>query len=139
MRNILVGLMAGLFLLAVDAAHACRCLEPESSEVEFGRSVAVFEGTLVGYTEDVLGDAEFHVARVWKGDLFQNVLVQTLRGSTCEPTLEIGETYIIYAGEGTTAPLRATKCHRIVPVNDAADDLTYLGEDADLVDGDEIE
>jgi hypothetical protein len=104
--------IAVLLVLALGAGPvlACRCLEPASTAVAYGRAHAVVRAAVLSV--DGVGDspggarARLRVEEAWKADVAGEIVVST--STTCAFDFQPGNEYLLYlypgpgAGEWTT-------------------------------------
>ena len=137
----LVVLFVGLASLAhTTEARACSCMKLTPSE-GFTSSFAVFTGEVIDIDKNQttrFGGLEvtLRVKKVWKGELDEEVEVHTA-GSTaaCGYPFAEGTTYLVYAVRDEADPMRVSLCSRTAPVDDAKEDLDFLGKPSKRFDG----
>jgi hypothetical protein len=120
-------------LVHASEAQACSCLKLSPSE-GFAASQAVFTGEVIaiGPNETTkFGGLEItlRVKQVWKGALQEQVEVHTAGSSAaCGYRFVQGTTYLVYAVRDDADPLRVSLCSRTARVEDAQEDLDFLGK-----------
>ena len=93
--------------------------------------VAKNEATRFGGLEVTL-----RVKRVWKGALTEEIKVHTAgSGAACGYPFAKGTTYLVYAVHDTADPMRVSLCSRTTPVENAKEDLRFLGKPSHRFDG----
>ena len=131
--RLLVVLFLGLASLAqASEASACSCIKMSPSE---GRSSSrtVFSGEVIQIEPNQatrFGGLEitFRVGRVWKGDPQEEVKVHTAGTSAaCGYGFIKGERYLVYAVHDDADPMRVSLCGRTALLENAKEDLDYLG------------
>lgn len=99
-------------------------------------SYAVFSGTVANVEPNESTKfggltVTLQVAKVWKGDIGDEVQVHTAGNSAaCGYSFAKGETYLVYATRDEADPMRVSLCSRTAPVSKAGEDLEFLGEPA---------
>jgi len=69
------------------------------------------------------------VKQVWKGELGEEVKVHTAgSGAACGYGFVEGRTYLVYAVQDDADPLRVSLCSRTAPIENAKEDLDFLGK-----------
>lgn len=130
----LVLFFLGLASLAqANEARACSCMKLTPSE---GRSLshAVFSGEVIDIERNQatrFGGLEvtLQVKRVWKGEPKEETKVRTAGSSAaCGYTFVKGKTYLVYAVSDEADPMRVSLCSRTAPIEDAKEDLDFLGK-----------
>ena len=97
-------------------------------------SHAVFTGEVIGIERNEatrFGGLEvtLRVQKVWKGESHEEIKVHTAGGSAaCGYTFVKGETYLVYALRDDADPMRVSLCSRTTPIDNAKDDLRFLGK-----------
>ncbi|MDH4282395.1 MAG: MYXO-CTERM sorting domain-containing protein, partial [Myxococcales bacterium] len=120
-------------------AQACSCLKLSPSE-GLAASQAVFTGEVIAIepneTTKFGGLAiTLRVKQVWKGALQQQVEVHTAGSSAaCGYSFVQGTTYLVYAVRDDADPMRVSLCSRTARVDDAQEDLDFLGKPAQRFD-----
>jgi hypothetical protein len=129
----LVVLVFGLSSWALGAdAHACSCMKLTPAE-GLSSSHAVFTGEVISIAKNEatqFGGLEvtLRVGKVWKGDPPAEVKVRTAGSSAaCGYPFVEGKTYLVYAVHDEADPLRVSLCSRTALLEDAAEDLEFLG------------
>lgn len=104
-----------------------------SPEEGLSSSHAVFTGEVTGITKNdatPFGGLEvtLRVKKVWKGAPEQEVKVHTAGTSAaCGYPFVVGKTYLVYAVRDEADPLRVSLCSRTALLEDAGEDLEFLG------------
>ena len=104
-------------------------------------SYAVFSGevTDIGPNETTrFGGLEitFRVERVWKGDANPEIKVHTAGSSAaCGYSFVKGTKYLVYAVHDDADPMRVSLCSRTARLDDAKEDLRFLGKPLHQFDG----
>ena len=97
-------------------------------------SRAVFSGEVIDIERNEatrFGGLEvtLRVLKVWKGDPHEEIKVHTAGSSAaCGYTFVKGETYLVYALRDDADPMRVSLCSRTTPIDNAKDDLRFLGK-----------
>jgi len=97
-------------------------------------SLAVFTGEVTSIAPNdatKFGGLEvtLRVKEVWKGTLAEEVKVHTAAtGAACGYTFVKGTTYLVYAVSDDADPMRVSLCSRTAPVDNAKEDLDFLGK-----------
>jgi hypothetical protein len=69
------------------------------------------------------------VKRVWKGAPQEEIKVHTAASSAaCGYTFVKGKTYLVYALSDQADPMRVSLCSRTAPIENAQEDLDFLGK-----------
>jgi hypothetical protein len=130
----LVVLCLGLASLAHPSeASACSCMQLSPSE-GLSSSYAVFTGEVIEIQPNDatrFGGLEvtLRVKQVWKGELDEQIKVHTAGSSAaCGYGFVKGSTYLVYAVRDDADPLRVSLCSRTAPIDDAKEDLDFLGK-----------
>ena len=134
--RLLVVLFLGLAMLAHAAeAHACSCIQLTPSE-GLTSSHVVFSGEVTKIAKNEatrFGGLEvtLRVKDVWKGEPRETMKVHTAAsGAACGYPFVEGETYLVYAISDEADPMRVSLCGRTAPIDEAKEDLDYLGKPA---------
>ena len=136
-RLLLIAFMLFTPLLAYPApARACTCGTPGSPQEGFGRSKAVFVGTVMRVDENSMKPRhyKFHVKSVtfeveesWRGVDTTHFTIQTgWGGGDCGYRFEEGKQYLVYAHQFTDIPFFTGICSRTTALASATEDLNYL-------------
>jgi len=139
MRWIVLLFLGLASLTYAPKARACSCMKLTPSE-GLTSSVAVFTGEVTDIEKNQatrFGGLEvtLRVQKVWKGDAAQEVKVHTAGSSAaCGYSFAEGVTYLVYAVRDDADPLRVSLCSRTAPLNQAKEDLDFLGKPAHVVD-----
>jgi hypothetical protein len=127
-------LFLGLAGLAyAPEAHACSCMQLTPSE-GLTSSYAVFTGEVTAIEKNTatrFGGLEvtLRVKQVWKGPAEKELSVHTAGSSAaCGYSFVEGATYLVYALRDEADPLRVSLCSRTAPLDQAKEDLEYLGK-----------
>ena len=127
-------LFLGLASLAyAPEARACSCMRLTPSE-GLTSSYAVFTGEVSAIEKNTatkFGGLEvtLRVKRMWKGDPSEELKVHTAGSSAaCGYSFVKGTTYLVYAVRDEADPLRVSLCSRTAPLDQAKEDLDYLGK-----------
>jgi hypothetical protein len=130
----LVVLLLGLTSLAqASEARACSCMRLSPSE-GLSSSHAVFTGEVIEIQPNQatrFGGLEItlRVERVWKGDPKNEIKVHTAGSSAaCGYSFVEGKKYLVYALRDDADPMRVSLCSRTALVEDAKEDLDFLGK-----------
>jgi hypothetical protein len=97
-------------------------------------SHAVFSGEVIDIERNEttrFGGLEvtLQVKRVWKGEPKEEIKVRTAGSSAaCGYTFVKGKTYLVYAVSDDADPMRVSLCSRTAPIEDAKEDLDFLGK-----------
>ena len=133
MRWFLV-LFVGLAALAyAPEARACSCMKLTPSE-GLTSSYAVFTGEVTAIEKNTatrFGGLEvtLRVKQMWKGDPSEEIRVHTAGSSAaCGYSFVKGTTYLVYAVRDEADPMRVSLCSRTAPVDQAKEDLDFLGK-----------
>ena len=114
-------------------AHACSCMRLTPSE-GLTSSYAVFTGEVTDIDKNdatPFGGLEvtLRVKEMWKGEPAEELRVHTASSSAaCGYGFVKGVTYLVYAVRDEADPLRVSLCSRTAPVEDAKEDLDFLGK-----------
>ena len=101
---ILSAIILGQIGLGAGTAYACSCVARENIEAavreDFERVSAVFLGKALAVEQaDFMGEIEFEVSEVWKGEVGKNFKIKGSGSSaSCGWNPEVGKEYIVYAG-----------------------------------------
>lgn len=134
-------LILGLASLAyAPNASACSCMKLTPSE---GRtsSYAVFTGEVTDIAKNEatrFGGLEvtLRVHKMWKGDPHKELKVHTAGSSAaCGYSFVKGTTYLVYAIKDEADPLRVSLCSRTAPIDQAKEDLSFLGKPRHTLEG----
>jgi MYXO-CTERM domain-containing protein len=127
-------LFLGLASLAyAPEARACSCMRLTPSE-GLTSSYAVFTGEVSAIEKNTatkFGGLEvtLRVKRMWKGEPSEELKVHTAGSSAaCGYSFVKGTTYLVYAVRDEADPLRVSLCSRTAPLDQAKEDLDYLGK-----------
>lgn len=112
-------------------------MQPDTVQVELGRSAAVFSGKVVDLVDvnknnSIQSSADpiavlFEVEETWKGLDQTQVIIYTERDSaSCGYEFTLNQQYLVYANE-TDGELRTGLCSRTTPLLTADMDLDELG------------
>lgn len=140
MRALVVLSLLFVALGYAPRALACSCMKLTPSE-GFTSSTAVFTGevTDIGKNESTrFGGREvtLRVKKLWKGDPKEIIEVHTAGSSAaCGYPFKVGETYLVYAVSDEADPMRVSLCSRTAPVDQAKEDLSFLGKPTHTFDG----
>lgn len=131
---IIVIAIAGLWFTNTTCVFACSCIMPGTPQEEITRSDAVFSGKVTQLTpvtnQDGIGSIKvsFEVGQVWKGQIPQELLVETSDSSaSCGYSFESGKEYLVYA-YSNEGQLSVGLCSRTALLADAQQDITALGQ-----------
>jgi hypothetical protein len=112
---------------------ACVCATPSVAQAE-EQSVAVFSGRVTEIQEPSGRNSAdpayvtFETVRIWKGEPYATLIIATdSQLSSCRIGFGIGKTYLVYAQQWQER-YYTSLCSRTVVVEEAQEDLTYLGE-----------
>jgi hypothetical protein len=145
MRSLALASLAFLTLLPRPAS-ACSCLEVPA-EAAFNNHGAVFEGRVVEMTpaDDPAGvmHVVLEVVQQWKGvDRERVELTTPAQNSMCGVTFEPETSWLIYADIGSNGELSTDICQRTRRIENAEEDLAFLGAGVtpvDITEEDEVE
>jgi MYXO-CTERM domain-containing protein len=74
-------------------------------------------------------EVTLRVQQLWKGEPKAEIKVHTAGSSAaCGYTFVKGETYLVYALRDDADPMRVSLCSRTTPIDDAKEDLRFLGK-----------
>lgn len=131
---IIVIAIAGLWITNTRCVFACSCIMPGTPQEEITRSDAVFSGKVTQLTPTKAIDGteaikvSFEVGQVWKGQIPQELLVETSSSSaSCGYSFESGKEYLVYA-YSNEGQLSVGLCSRTALLADAQQDVTALGQ-----------
>ncbi|HEY0606178.1 MAG TPA: hypothetical protein VGD58_24870 [Herpetosiphonaceae bacterium] len=131
---IIVIAIAGLWFTSTRCVFACSCIMPGTPQEEITRSDAVFSGKVTQLTPTKALDGteaikvSFEVGQVWKGQIPQELLVETSSSSaSCGYSFESGKEYLVYA-YSNEGQLSVGLCSRTALLADAQEDVTALGQ-----------
>jgi len=133
-------LVLGIASLAqASEARACSCMKLtpaeglSSSNVVFSGEVTQIEkneATRFGGLEVTL-----RVKEVWKGAPAEEIKVHTAGNSAaCGYPFTVGTTYLVYALNDEADPMRVSLCSRTAPIENAKEDLDFLGKPSNRFD-----
>jgi hypothetical protein len=81
-------------------------------------------------------EVTFRVQQLWKGEPQAEIKVRTAGSSAaCGYTFAKGSSYLVYAVRDDADPLRVSLCSRTAPIENAKDDLRFLGKPSHKFDG----
>ena len=127
-------LLLGLSSLAqASEARACSCIKLSPSE-GLSSSHAVFTGEVTQIAPNEATrfrglEVTLRVDRIWKGDPKEEIKVHTAgSGAACGYTFVNGESYLVYAVRDQADPMRVSLCSRTAPIDNAKEDLRFLGK-----------
>lgn len=93
---------------------------------QFDRAVAIFPATVVEQSIPQ-GTVILDVLQVWKSDLTQRMTMRILEAApfvtTSDWLFDVGKTYLIVGYGDSIATMRAEKCTRTAPLEDAGEAL----------------
>lgn len=133
MRWLVVFCLGLASLTHPSEASACSCMQLSPSE-GLSSSYAVFTGEVIEIQPNDatrFGGLEItlRVKQVWKGELDEQIKVHTAGSSAaCGYGFVKGSTYLVYAVRDDADPLRVSLCSRTAPIEDAKEDLVFLGK-----------
>ena len=129
------GLVAAMTLAVLAAmalpTEACGCVAvvappgQQTRPPSFEREVAIFSAHVVEQSL-LKGTVTFDVIQAWKGELTYLTTMPILSGSNCEFSFEVGTTYLIFGLGDSIVTMRAKKCTRTAPLEDAGAALEML-------------
>lgn len=132
----LLVIMAGSIIVNPMNAYACSCVGPQTPNEKFAQSEAVFLGRVTSSVLDTPdGEFErrvvlFQIEDSWKGIEVDMATVYTGDDeNSCAEYFEVEQSYLVYASvrfESSPDDLWTNICKYNEPVEDAAEDLTYL-------------
>jgi len=136
-----IGLATACWIGSVSPAEACSCSPPETL-VARDWSFAVFEGTVVDQRITLVpglgifaGEQDIVVARVWKGEVTNQVSVLYLNHGMCSGAARVGATALFFMVQGK-GHLAYGLCSSGVPIADAVPALAKLGPPIAMFDDD---
>jgi hypothetical protein len=138
MRWIVLLFLGLASLIYAPVASACSCMKLTPSE-GLTSSFAVFTGEVTDIEKNEatrFGGREvtLRVHKVWKGEPAEELKVHTAGSSAaCGYSFTKGVTYLVYAIRDDADPLRVSLCSRTAPVDQAKEDLDFLGKPAHVV------
>ena len=127
-----------LLATAPRAAVACTCVPPPGPLEALSQSDAVFSGKVLRIYTDKgqygeVHRVQFDVDAYWKGEHGAQLLIETATNSAaCGFNFEEGKQYLVY-GFLHDSILRTNICTRTAKLSNAQEDLTELGEAAQVV------
>ena len=127
------------FVYAPDAS-ACSCMKLTPSE-GLTSSSAVFTGEVIDIEKNTatrFGGLEvtLRVKKIWKGERREEIKVHTAGSSAaCGYRFDEGVTYLVYAISDEADPMRVSLCSRTAPVDQAKEDLDFLGKPTHTLEG----
>jgi hypothetical protein len=133
MRSIAVLLLALAALFYAPEARACSCMRLTPSE-GFTSSSAVFTGEVTKIEKNKSTpfrglEVTLKVKKLWKGEPEETVKVHTAGSSAaCGYPFQLGKTYLVYAVSDEADPMRVSLCSRTALLDEAKEDLNYLGK-----------
>ncbi len=133
MRCLVVSFLGLLSLTYTAEAQACSCMKLSPQE-GLSSSHAVFSGEVIDIEKNEstrFGGLEVtvRVKDVWKGEVDEEVKVHTAGSSAaCGYSFAEGTMYLIYATSDEADPFRVSLCSRTAPLDDAKEDLDFLGK-----------
>jgi hypothetical protein len=81
-------------------------------------------------------EVTFRVQRLWKGDAQAEIKVHTAGSSAaCGYNFAKAGSYLVYAVRDDADPMRVSLCSRTTPIENAKDDLRFLGKPLHQFDG----
>ncbi len=116
-----------------NEATACSCMKLTPAE-GLSSSQAVFTGEAIAVEKNEatrFGGLEvtLRVEQVWKGTVEEQIQVHTAGSSAaCGYPFVVGTRYLVYAFSDETDPMRVSLCSRTAPVENAKEDLDFLGK-----------
>ena len=130
------------FLGSAEQVYACSCAQPGPPSEELEESSAVFAGTVVSIQHSYDPDGRsvsrddrstigFEVSSVWKGTVYENMLITTSpTGGSCGFSFVEGQEYIVYAYDSPYVDGGYTTgiCTRTALLEHAQEDIDELGE-----------
>jgi hypothetical protein len=133
MRWFVIFCLGLLSLAHASEARACSCMKLSPSE-GLSSSEAVFTGEVIDVQPNEatrFGGLEvtLRVKEVWKGAIEEEVKVHTAgSGAACGYGFAKGLTYLVYVVRDDADPMRVSLCSRTAPIEDAKEDLAFLGK-----------
>ncbi|MGB8224965.1 MAG: hypothetical protein WCF10_20410 [Polyangiales bacterium] len=133
MRWLVISCLGLVSLAHASEARACSCMKLSPSE-GLSSSEAVFTGEVIDVQPNEatrFGGLEvtLRVKQVWKGAIDEEVKVHTAgSGAACGYGFAKGLTYLVYVVRDDADPMRVSLCSRTAPVEDAKEDLDFLGK-----------
>lgn len=140
MRAVIVSSLLFAALGYAPRAYACSCMKLTPSE-GFTSSTTVFTGEVTDISKNESTQfggraVTLRVKRLWKGEPKKTIEVHTAGSSAaCGYPFKMGETYLVYAVSDEADPMRVSLCSRTAPVDQAKDDLSFLGKPTHTFDG----
>jgi len=133
MRWLVVLLLSLVSVAQTSEARACSCMQLSPSE-GLSSSHAVFTGEVTDIEPNKATrfrglEITLRVKRVWKGAPQEEIKVHTAGSSAaCGYSFVKGKTYLVYALRDEADPMRVSLCSRTAPVENAKEDLDFLGK-----------
>lgn len=133
MRWLSIVLITFAAFLHAPEALACSCMKLTPSE-GLTSSYAVFTGEVTNIEKNEatrFGGLEvtLRVKQMWKGEPSKEIKVHTASSSAaCGYGFVKGVTYLVYAVRDEADPMRVSLCSRTAPVDEAEEDLDFLGK-----------
>jgi hypothetical protein len=133
MRWLAISMLGLVSLTQAAEARACSCMALSPAE-GLSSSHAVFTGEVTAITKNEatrFGGIEvtLRVGKVWKGAPTEEIRVHTASSSAaCGYPFVVGKTYLVYAVRDEADPMRVSLCSRTALIEDAAEDLDFLGK-----------
>lgn len=128
----LLSLFCLVFFAIASEAKVCeagaKCAVPRLPEA-VSYSKAVFSGKVINVEKD--GDTKIFTIQVnnyWKGPVKRKVKVYILETMRYQAWFELGKSYLIYARENNEGKLSDGRCSPSKRIEDAREDLKYLGK-----------
>jgi hypothetical protein len=118
------------------SVDACSCLGPGLPCEAAWSAEAVFVGHVVSIETSGGRRVQLAVVEAFRGFQLSQVTVVTGYGQAdCGFPFEMGKSYVVYANRDRNGELTTSSCARTRPVENAAEDLTYLRSLATIVPG----
>jgi hypothetical protein len=119
-----VPLLITILVTTNKPAYACRCEYIESPQVALNDATAVFAGRVISV--DASRSVTFSVSQIWKGEVSQQLVLNSFSGNSCSFKFQVGQDYLVYA-TGQSNSLGTGLCNRTRQLSAAGEDLATLG------------
>lgn len=143
MRWLAISILGLVSLAQAAEARACSCMALSPAE-GLSSSHAVFTGEVTAITKNEatrFGGMEvtLRVGKVWKGAPPEETKVHTASSTAaCGYPFAVGKTYLVYAVRDEADPMRVSLCSRTALIEDAAEDLDFLGKPSHVLQESEV-
>jgi hypothetical protein len=129
-RCLLAGIVSALAVAVPESVRACSCAQV-SVETAAAEASALFEGRVISIRPDTQGVVRIRatVVRKWRGAETETVdLLTASSGARCGYGFRESQSYLIYAHSQPSGDLGVSLCSRTRPIEEAGEDLAFLGE-----------